>query len=323
MIRNVHERHIDAPVGVTGRLLDGLGRDEDRLWPSPAWVPMRLDRPVQVGAAGGHGPIRYEVTEYEPGRRVRFQFHPGVGALGFHELRVEPLGPKRSRVTHELVATTSGSMRVLWPLAVRWLHDAVLEDLLDNAERESTGIARTPSSWSRWVRFLRRHTEFPWPRAVEVPAGAGLVRAAFDRVDLEDAWRVRVAPGMPTDPLTWADAVFRNPPAWVRRLLRLRNALVGLVGIDRGDASAFDPIARSAQEVLLGTDERHLDFRGSVYVEDETVTLSTVVRIKNRRGRLYMAVVWPLHGWIVRSMLRRTQYALAELATREVARPAA
>lgn len=73
--------------------------------------------------------------------------------------------------------------------------------------------------------------------------------------------------------------------------------------------------------MLLDADERHLDFRGSVLVDDRTVTLSTVVRIKNRRGRLYLSVVWPLHGLVVRSMLRRAQYSLSSARSPGAAAP--
>lgn len=63
MIRNVHERVINAPIEALGALLDGLGQKDDRLWPSQSWTPMVLDRPLAVGADGGHGVIRYYVSE--------------------------------------------------------------------------------------------------------------------------------------------------------------------------------------------------------------------------------------------------------------------
>lgn len=311
MIRNVHQREIDAPADLLGQALEEVGQPGDRLWPSPQWWPMELDGVVAVGASGGHGPVRYHVVEHAHGRRVRFEFQPTLGLHGYHEFTVGPLGDGRCLVRHEIVGRATGTMRILWPLVVRPLHDAVIEDLLDNAERVATGTVASPANWSAWVRLLRRRTEFPKPRKVEVPAGASLARAALDRVDLEDAWRVRLTPGMPTDPAAWAEAAFRAPPRWVGSLLRLRNVLVGLVGIDKADATSFDTIDRAPNELLLGADERHLDFRGSVLVDERWVTVSTVVRITNWRGRLYMLVVWPIHGRVMRSMLHRAQYALS------------
>ena len=156
MIRNVHERVINAPLEPLGVLLDGLGQKGDRLWPSRSWPPMVLDRPLAPGADGGHGPIRYHVSEYEPGRRVRFTFHPRTGIIGAHELGLDALDDERSRIRHVLIGRTSGAMRVMFPAAVEPLHDAVIEDLFDNAERETTGTVIRPATWSPRVRVLRR-----------------------------------------------------------------------------------------------------------------------------------------------------------------------
>ncbi|MBF0697319.1 SRPBCC family protein [Actinomyces bowdenii] len=156
MIRNIHERTIQAPASVLAPLLDGLGRDGDRLWPAGSWTPMVLDRPLAVGADGGHGPIRYRVVEYEPGRRVRFVFHPATGISGIHELAVEALGEDRCRMRHVLLGRARGAMRALFPLVVEPLHDAVIEDLLDNAEREATGRVRRPARHPAWVGLWSR-----------------------------------------------------------------------------------------------------------------------------------------------------------------------
>jgi hypothetical protein len=203
-MRNVHERIIDAPATTVGPLIDAIGREGDRLWPSPAWVPMRLDRPVQVGADGGHGPIRYWVSEHEPGRRIRFTFHSEGGIEGYHELSVEPIVDQRCVMRHVVEAVPRGAMRILVPVAVRWAHDAVIEDLLDNAERAATGTVRQPARWSLWVRILRRFSEFPKPIAVPVPDDAPLAHAALSEITHEDAWQLPLLAGMPTDPAAWA-----------------------------------------------------------------------------------------------------------------------
>jgi hypothetical protein len=91
--------------------------------------------------------------------------------------------------------------------------------------------------------------------------------------------------------VVWSDAIFRDPPGWVRALMLLRNAAVGLVGIERGDSSAFDVLARSEREAVVGTDAGHLDFRASILVDRGRVTLSTIVHVHNRRGRLYLRAV--------------------------------
>ena len=117
---------------------------------------MVLARPLALGADGGHDGIYYYVSEYEPGRRVRFTFHPRTGIIGAHELGLDALDDERSRIRHVLIGRTSGAMRVMFPAAVEPLHDAVIEDLFDNAERETTGTVIRPATWSPRVRVLRR-----------------------------------------------------------------------------------------------------------------------------------------------------------------------
>ena len=49
-------------------------------------------------------------------------------------------------------------MRLMFSAVVEPLHDAVVEDLFDNAERETTGTVVRPATWSPRVRVLRRLT---------------------------------------------------------------------------------------------------------------------------------------------------------------------
>lgn len=309
MIRNVHERVVPAPIGMVGPLLDRVGGPDDVLWPTPGWQPMVLDRPVSVGAAGGHGSIRYRVTGYEPGRKVEFEFTPGQGLDGGHTISADPAGPDRTVLRHVAEARLSGVMRLAWPLAIRWAHDAVIEELLDNAERAVGAGPARPARRSAWVRVARA-LDVPRSRAV-APSRTPLLADALPRVDWTDAYAVAALRGTPLDPQAWADAVFRDPPRWVVAALGLRELLVGLVGIDRSGAGAFDTLARTEDEVLLGADSNHLDFRASVRREPDRVVLTTVVRLHNRRGRVYSALVRPVHPFVVRAMLNRAARRLS------------
>ncbi|WP_216905441.1 SRPBCC family protein [Nocardia noduli] len=154
---NVHERRLPASAAEAGVLLDGLAGSGDRLWPKEKWPAMRFDRPLSVGAIGGHGPIRYTVEEYQPGQRIRFRFTGPRGLDGFHEFTVTE-ADDGSLVRHLLAARPRGPMRLSWPLVFRGLHDACVEDCLDNAERALTGTVRAPTRWSGRVRLLRAVT---------------------------------------------------------------------------------------------------------------------------------------------------------------------
>jgi hypothetical protein len=314
---NIHERTIEAPAEQVGHLLADLGGEFDRLWPSPDWVTMRLDRPLAVGADGGHGPIRYRASAYEPGTRGRFEFHRRTGAVGYHEFTVESLGPNRCRMRHVLNVQLHGRMRLLMPLAIRSMHDAVLEDLLDNAEFATTGRVRSPAAWSPWVRVCRNVTGRTAVRAVPIPSQSTLIDGVYDSIDLQDAWQVRCRPGLPEDPQVWADAVFHHPPPWIVVLFGVRNVLVRLIGVapEHDSAKTFRVEARTAEEVLLGSDADHLNFRASVLVCDHRVTVSTVATAHNARGTFYLRVIRVVHPVIVRAMLRRASRVLLRRAT--------
>ncbi|MFD5325939.1 SRPBCC family protein [Streptomyces sp. NPDC127092] len=155
-VYNVHERLLPVKESEVGALIDGLASGEgDRLWPGASWAPMEFDRPLSAGARGGHGPVRYTVAGYAPGRWIRFEFTGPRGFHGFHELAVLPDGPDRTRLHHTLAMEVRGLARLTWPLAWRPMHDACLEDGLDRAELAGTGAVRRPARWSPYVRLLR------------------------------------------------------------------------------------------------------------------------------------------------------------------------
>lgn len=159
-VENVHERLLPASPERAGALLERLASDDDPLWPRDRWPRMRLDRGLAVGSRGGHGPIRYAVEAHETGRLVRFRFEGPRGFDGTHTLDVRPAGSGTPDgvwcvLRHAIEMRTRGSARLSWPLVFRPLHDALIEDALDNAER-AVGAMPAPRAWSRRVRLLRR-----------------------------------------------------------------------------------------------------------------------------------------------------------------------
>jgi hypothetical protein len=151
---NIHQRVYPVSPDALGALLDTLSSPGDRLWPGNAWPKMAFDRPLQVGATGGHGPVGYRVTAYEPGRSVWFAFLRPAGFDGGHGLEIEALGDGRSVLRHRLEMSAAGPARLSWPLVFRPLHDALVEDALTRAETE-LGLPPTARRWSARVRLLR------------------------------------------------------------------------------------------------------------------------------------------------------------------------
>ena len=157
----------------------------------------------------------------------------------------------------------------------------------------------------------RAAADAPAVTAVPVPTGS-LAAGLLPRVDFADAWAAILPPGAGRDPRAWARAVFVFPPRWVTAALRLRNAVVAPLGLrtPRSAATGFPEIARDEREVVLGLDDRHLDFRVSVMVDERpdggaALVVSTFVRLRNAAGRAYFAPVRLVHGPIVRAMVGR------------------
>jgi len=154
LVENVHGRTFPVECGRVGELIDGLATREDPLWPHERWPAMRFDRALGVGATGGHGPVRYHVTEYEPAHRIRFTFIRPRGLHGYHEWEVRP-ARAGCELRHVLAADTTGLTVVSWPLVWRPMHDALIEDALDKAAR-NLGAAVEAAPWTWHVRALRR-----------------------------------------------------------------------------------------------------------------------------------------------------------------------
>ncbi len=140
-----------------------------------------------------------------------------------------------------------------------------------------------------------------------------LLAGALARCDWSDAYAIRIPDAERLqDPQGWADAIFHGPPPpLVRILFAVRELLVRCVGIERGGRHVFDTLSRSQDEVLLGADQAHLGFRASVLVEPDRVVVTTVVGLRNRRGRAYSALVRIVHPYVVRAMLARAARTMA------------
>jgi hypothetical protein len=161
------------------------------------------------------------------------------------------------------------------------------------------------------------------PVAVTVPADAR-AHGFYTTPYLADAYAISLPPDVATGPELLARYVFENQPAWVDTLMGLRDTLVAGFGLKTAKqlaASSADSASKrvgifkiyesSAQEVFLGEDDKHLDFRISVQFRPATsssapqLVVSTVVHCHNLLGRSYITVIAPFHRQVVQSGLRR------------------
>ncbi len=106
-----------------------------------------------------------------------------------------------------------------------------------------------------------------------------------------------------------------DPPAWAAALMKLRNLLVSPWGLttaiseDIESAGMFPIDIESEDELILGFDDKHLNFRISVMQKEQHVYLATWVHPNNIGGRLYLAAILPFHILIVRDALSRVAAA--------------
>ncbi len=99
-------------------------------------------------------------------------------------------------------------------------------------------------------------------------------------------------------------------PNWTKALMGLRNAIVKPLGLktDTSDAGpdAIFPVAHETDdELILGTDDTHLNFRIAIKREGEMIHMATWVHRNNALGRAYLAVIMPFHVLIVRDCMKR------------------
>lgn len=132
-----------------------------------------------------------------------------------------------------------------------------------------------------------------------------------------DAWQASpVSPDL--DMSQVASRLGNVTPDRVRALMKLRNRLVRPFGLVTGDSAGtmrdgraiFPVVSSEPGRVVLGLDDKHLDFRlvierGAAIDGSATATATTFVRTKNLGGRLYLAAVKPFHRIIVPLMLKQ------------------
>ena len=149
---NIHKREIQQPRTELAKLFNTLATDNDMMLETDKWPPMKLDKGLLVGSKGGHGPIKYFVTEYQLEKSITFQFDL-TGFNGFHRFDLTELEPNKTELSHIIDMTTIGSATLKWAIAIRWLHDAFIEDAFDKVENHFT-MDKKSSKWNLWVRTL-------------------------------------------------------------------------------------------------------------------------------------------------------------------------
>jgi hypothetical protein len=150
-----------------------------------------------------------------------------------------------------------------------------------------------------------------------IPTPTAAIRASgLTHIDFADGYSCQ-ADRTYVDAEQAARAVFADPPYMVRCLMALRNGIVAPFGLrasidfsDRGlgKIDVFPIISNTGAEVVVGGDDKHLDFRIWISIQPglkgSEVTISTLVKINNPLGRVYLFVIMPFHRLLSRSLLQ-------------------
>lgn len=155
-------------------------------------------------------------------------------------------------------------------------------------------------------------------RRVEPPP-ASAISGWYAGADLLDSYGVELA----TDGATMraiADRTLGAPPYWSRALVAVRDAAVVPFGVrtsgelrrarpDPTRVDFFPILSESPDEIVLGEDDHHLDFRLSLLRQvgphGSMLTATTAVRTHNRLGRLYLRAIHPFHILVARATVAR------------------
>lgn len=142
-------------------------------------------------------------------------------------------------------------------------------------------------------------------------------RAVLAGAQFADAFRVDIG-AMAVNAREACTRMVLNWPRWIDVLLRLRNILVRPFGLKtsgegapapRGMIGPFPVLSETPEQLVVGFDDSHLDFRIVVEISGDCasrhVTSTTLVRTHNLLGRAYLALIMPFHKLVVRSMMGR------------------
>lgn len=116
-----------------------------------------------------------------------------------------------------------------------------------------------------------------------------------------------------------AGAALVRFPIWFYPLFALRQILVLPFAL-KGPAPSqnrlgmFPIECETPDEIILGFDDTHLNFRISVLADGDNVTATTWVQINSRFGRFYLWLIKPFHVLIMKDSIARVARTTRTLA---------
>lgn len=156
---------------------------------------------------------------------------------------------------------------------------------------------------------------------VDLPA-TSLLGSRYAGADLADAFAIDLPDVTGSDIVELARIVLSRPPLWIQLLLACRDHIMRTVGVKsaadlreeglrqpRGVVGSFPIRQQTEREIVMGADDRHLNFFTSMMVDETSqprqLVWVTVVDCRNGLGRFYLLTILPFHRLIVPAFLNR------------------
>jgi hypothetical protein len=155
--------------------------------------------------------------------------------------------------------------------------------------------------------------------SVPVPSMSAIARL-YKSMHLADAFAIQLPAGASINPDVLARFIVAHQPSWIGWLTKVRDIIVAGFGLKTAKHLAsladrvgvFKVYSTNQTEIVLGEDDKHLNFRVSVLCSGQAepegsrqLIVSTVVQCHNRLGRAYIFVIAPFHRLVVKASLRR------------------
>lgn len=151
---NVHKRTINLPKTEVAKLLKTIATKNDKVWPKNNWPPIRFKNGFKEGEKGGHGIIRYTLEVLDPDKIIIFRFLKPEGFNGIHKFEIKSVNKKNTEIKHSIIMKTGPIATIKWILAIKWLHDALIENAFDTIENNYLKNKKH-TKWSFWVKLWR------------------------------------------------------------------------------------------------------------------------------------------------------------------------
>jgi len=117
-----------------------------------------------------------------------------------------------------------------------------------------------------------------------------------------------------------ANLIFNYSPKWLRFLFEVRNKMVKVFGLKSTKPEDYNEDFKvggylqffkidyiSDNEVILGADDAHLNFRAIIYkttAKTYNIKVTTLVKFNHSGGKIYMNIIKPFHRLVIIRMIK-------------------